>query len=311
MTGNKDENFYKCICEKYIKIKTNDMLLEENNKILYVFREDNNTYYDYLHGRCEVHEYSCYKDLFDRKIKNEIVYDLNNLKLFNEKKEWDFYLSFEELKEIGYGYMVKDNYPLIEKYIIDDEIDFYNHFSLEQLNDFEESLYLYYETDDIDTNQYGELYSKSNTPFNHNIISLSEGMIDYNDFISDYKVESYDLILDNVSEYFRENQIKNLMDYGSDGDEGLTPISSIYKELMDKLNIKYANVYTEDVSDGKYLTTITFENDSEIKIDTSAWNGIKVVVENLESICENCESLKTKSKDNVSKNDIENDISYC
>lgn len=201
----------------------------------------------------------------------------------------------------------KDNYPLIKKYIIDDEIDFYKHFSLEQLKDFETSLHLYYETDDIDTNEYGELYSKSNTTFNHNIISLSEGMIDYNDFISDYQKSSYDLILDNVSAYFRENQIKNLMDYGSDGDEGLTPISSIYKELMDKLNIKYTNVYTEDVSDGKYLTTITFENDSEIKIDTSAWNGIKVVVENIESICENYKLLK----DNISKNEIENDISYC
>lgn len=212
--------------------------------------------------------------------------------MMNENKDEKFY---------------KDNYPLIEKYIIDDEIDFYKHFSLEQLKDFETSLHLYYETDDIDTNEYGELYSKSNTTFNHNIISLSEGMIDYNDFVSDYQRSSYDLILDNVSAYFRENQIKNLMDYGSDGDEGLTPISSIYKELMDKLNIKYANVYTEDVSDGKYLTTITFENDSEIKIDTSAWNGIKVVVENIESICENYKSLK----DNISKNEIENDISYC
>ncbi len=182
---------------------------------------------------------------------------------------------------------------------------------MEQLKDFEESLHLYYETDDIDTNQWGELYSKSNTTFNHNIISLSEGMIDYNDFISDYLISNYDLLLDNVIEYFRENQIKNLMDYGSDKDEGLTPISSLYKELMAKLNIKYASVYTEDVSDGKYLTTITFKNDIEIKVDTSAWNGIKVVAENMESICENYKSLKTDLKGNINKNDIENDISYC
>lgn len=136
-------------------------------------------------------------------------------------------------------------------------------------------------------------------------------MIDYNDFVSDYQSSSYDLILDNVSAYFRENQIKNLMDYGSDGDEGLTPISSLYKELMDKLNIKYTNVYTEDVSDGKYLTTITFENDFEIKVDTSAWNGIKVVAENMESIFENYKPLEEKLKNSIAKNDIENDISYC
>ena len=49
---------------------------------------------------------------------------------------------------------------------------------------------------------------------------------------------------------------------GIDGDEGLYHLSSMYKEIMDKLGIKYSNVYTEDVSDGKYMTTITFENDS-------------------------------------------------
>lgn len=188
----------------------------------------------------------------------------------------------------------KDNYPLIKKYIIDDETDFYNYFSLEQLNDFEQSLYLYYETDDIDTSKWGELYSKSNTPFNHNIISLSEGMIDYDDFISDYKVASYDLILDNVSIYFKENQIKDLMDYGNDYDYGLTPLSSLYKEIMDKLFIKYKDVYTEDVSDGKYLTTITFENNSQIQLDTSSWNGIKVVTENMESVYEKYDKLQKK-----------------
>lgn len=91
------------------------------------------------------------------------------------------------------------------------------------------------------------------------------------------------------------------------GDEGLYHLSSLYQEIMDKLNIKYSNVYTEDVSDGKYLTTITFQNNSKIKIDTSAWNGIKVVTENVKSIYENYELLK----DNGSKNEIENDISYC
>ena len=55
-----------------------------------------------------------------------------------------------------------------------------------------------------------------------------------------------------------KNAISNLMDYGSDGDEGLYHLSSMYQEIMDKLGIKYSKVYTEDVSDGKYLTTIIF-----------------------------------------------------
>lgn len=91
------------------------------------------------------------------------------------------------------------------------------------------------------------------------------------------------------------------------GDEGLEKLSSMYQEIMDELNIKYSNIYTEDVSDGKYLTTIIFENNSKIELDTSAWNGIKVVTENIKSIYENNELLKNKDY----KNEIENDISYC
>ena len=123
-------------------------------------------------------------------------------------------------------------------------------------------------------------------------------------------ISYYDLSLSKVSEYFRENEIKNLMDYGSDGDEGLYHLSSMYEEIMDKLGIKYSNVYTEDVSDGKYMTTITFENDSSIEVDTSAWNEIKVVTENMEAIYETYESLKEKSKQNEVKNENEFDYDF-
>lgn len=99
------------------------------------------------------------------------------------------------------------------------------------------------------------------------------------------KTKIYDDIVDKVSEYFRENEIKNLMDYGSDSDEGLYHLSTMYEEILNKLNIKFSTLYTEDgISDGKYLTTIIFEDDSKINIDTSAFNGIKVVVDNIESI---------------------------
>ena len=56
------------------------------------------------------------------------------------------------------------------------------------------------------------------------------------------------------------------------------------------------------------MTTITFENDSSIEVDTSAWNGIKVIAENIESIYEYYENLKEKMKENEVKN--ENGIEY-
>lgn len=320
-----DEKFYKRICKKYVETMSKEMLLEKNNKVLHIFIEDEyielkekgkiniQNYKDYLDNNFEVYEYESYKELYDYTIKDEIIYDIQDLGLIDYDGKWDFYITFEELKKMGYGYKVEDNYPLIQKYIIEDEQDFYDYFSLEQLEEFEESLHLYYETDDIVNNRWGELYSKSNKFFNNNIIYLSEGMITYYDFVSDYKINSqthYDLIMDEVIDYFRKNEIKDLMDYGSDRDEGLTSISSLYKEIMDKLDVKYENIYTEDVSDGKYLTTVIFNENSKIEIDTSAWNGIKIVTENIESVYETYEKLQEKILEIGDKNDAEINYEY-
>lgn len=320
MSKNNNESFYKNVCIKYVGTMSKEMLFEKDDKILHIFIDDEyielkengeitvDNYTEYLDGSFEVYEYSSYKELFDITIKDEIAYDLNDLELFNEKGEWDFYISFEELRDIGYGFMVKDNYPLLEKYALPDEkiFEFFDHFSLEQLEDFNESLRLYYETEDITVDEANELYSKENNLFNSDIIRLSEGLINYNDFILENDIQPktiYDCSLNKVIEYFSENKIKNLMDYGSDKDEGLYHLSSMYEEIMDKLNIKYDNVSTRDKegSDGIFITTISFEDKSELEIETSAWNGIKIVVENVKNIYENYEILSEK----VNENEIE------
>ena len=199
-------------------------------------------------------------------------------------------------------------YPLIKKYIISDKNvdDFFTHFTIEQLDHFENSLHLYFNTQDIKYNQeYGSLESTEDYDFNRGVIRLACGLITYQDFIDDYGIDKSnysEVILSKVIDYFREHKIKNLMEYGNDYDEGLYHLSSLYKELMDKLNIKYMYVSTEDISDGKYLTTITFEDNSEIKLDTDAFNGIKVVSQNVDSIYEH---INRKSKGNEKENDIE------
>lgn len=221
---DEDEKFYKSVCEKYVGTMSKEMLLEVDNKILHIYIEDeyidlkeerkiNSTNYEqYLDGNFEVEEYYFYQDLYNSIIKDEVAYDLNDLALFDDKGNWDFYITFEELKRMGYGFMVKDNYPLIEKYIIENETDFYDYFSLDELKEFEETLHLYYETDDIETNNWGELYSKSNKYFNHNIISLSEGMISYEDFISDYKIESQ-TYYEKLQKETNENSIESEMNF--------------------------------------------------------------------------------------------------
>ena len=324
---DEDEQFCKNVCQKYIDTMSKEMLLEIDNIILHIFIEDeyinlkeegkinNQNYKEYLDEDFDVYEYDSYQELYNSVIKAEIAYDLNDLALFDENGNWDFYITFEELKKVGYGFMVKDQFPLIEKYAVPEDkiFEFFDYFSLEQLEDFEQSLNQYFNEGSIVFNEdsYDGLESKENANFNKDILRLVCGLITYEDFIEDYTEHSisyYDLSLSKVIEYFKENEIKDLMEYGSDGDEGLYHLSSMYQEIMDQLGIKYSNVYTEDVSDGKYMTTIIFKNDSSIEVDTSAWNGIKVVAENMESIYETYEKLKQKSKQNEVKN--ENEVEY-
>ena len=315
------ENDYKSICKQYVDSTSKEILLEKDDKILHVFIDDEyinlkengeineSNYTEYLDCGYNIYEYNCYKDLYDSVIYEDICQDLNDLALFNEKGNWNYYISFEELKKLGFAFMVKDQFPLIEKYAVPDEeiFDFFDYFSLEQLEKFQNTLHLYFETDDIDydENEMG-LYSKSNNDFIPNIIYLAEGNLSYEDFMLDYKTPA-DLCLSEVIKYFRENDIKDLMNYGSDRDEGLYKLSSMYKEILNNLYIYYLDVYTEDgISDGKYLTTVTFENDSKIEIDTSAWNGIKVVSDNIESIYEFYEKLREKAiKQNINEMEVE------
>ena len=321
---DEDEQFCKNVCQKYIDTMSKEMLLEIDNKILHIFIEDkyinlkeegkinNQNYKEYLDEDFDVYEYDSYQELYNSVIKAEIAYDLNDLALFDENGNWDFYITFEELKKVGYGFMVKDQFPLIENYAVPEDkiFEFFDYFSLEQLEDFEQSLNQYFNEGSIVFNEdsYDGLESKENANFNRDILRLACGLTTYEDFIEDYTEHSisyYDLSLSKVIEYFKENEIKDLMEYGSDGDEGLYHLSSMYQEIMDKLGIKYSNVYTEDVSDSKYLTTIILENDSSIQVDTSAWNGIKTVAENMESIYESYENLKEKIKPNEVKNEKE------
>ena len=106
---------------------------------------------------------------------------------------------------------------------------------------------------------------------------------------------------DVIDAYMGYNDIGNFMEYSSDSNIYTNPsFSSLYKDLMDLLNIKYINVYTNDVSDGKYVTTIEFNNEKSITIDTNAWSEIEAIKENLKSIVEYEKTIENE-KNNISK----------
>lgn len=321
-----EEKFCKSVCQKYVNTMSKEMLLETNDKILHIYIGDEfidlkekglinaSNYEQYLDGNFEVEEYKFYKELYDSAIKNNIAYDLNDLELFDENDNWAFYITFEELKQVGYGFMVKDHYPLLEKYAIpeDKKFNFYNHFTLEELDDFEDSLQKYFIEGSIIYNQYdGTLEAKEEYSFNSDILRLACGLITYKDFIDDYTehtISNFDLALPKVMSYFQENKIKNLMDYGCDSDEGLHKLSSMYKELLDKSNISYFDINTRDFegSPGKFITTISFDSNTEIEFETEAWNGIKAVTENVSSIYENYKIFN----ENLTKNEVQNDKEF-
>ena len=119
-----EELFCKKICQKYIDTMSKEMIFEHDGEILHIFIEDEYidlkekgeiskyNYLKYLDRNYEVYHYNSYKELLDRTIKDEIAYDLNDLELF-ENDKWNFYLTFEELKQLGYGFMIKEYYPLL------------------------------------------------------------------------------------------------------------------------------------------------------------------------------------------------------
>ena len=109
---DEDEQFCKSVCKKYVDTMSKEMLLEIDNKILHIFIEDeyiklkeegkinNQNYKEYLDGNFNVYEYDSYQELYNSVIKVEIVYDLNDLELFDENGNWNFYITFEELKKV-------------------------------------------------------------------------------------------------------------------------------------------------------------------------------------------------------------------
>lgn len=117
-------------------------------------------------------------------------------------------------------------------------------------------------------------------------------------------------ITDVVNTYFAEKDITNLMDYGSDRDYYIMPsLSDLYKGILSRLNIHTYNVATEDISDGKYCTTIDFDEKYSIIVDTSASNSENVVISNIISIQDEYDKfLRQKSQDEYIEVDYEEEM---
>lgn len=116
-------------------------------------------------------------------------------------------------------------------------------------------------------------------------------------------------ITDIVNTYFAEKDLTDLMEYGSDRDCYVMPsLTDLYKGILSRLNIPTYNITTEDFSDGKYETTVEFNNQYSIVIDTSAWNSENEVIANVISIQEEFKkSLEINAEDEYLETEYEED----
>ncbi len=87
--------------------------------------------------------------------------------------------------------------------------------------------------------------------------------------------------MDILTEYFLSIENLDLMEYGEDSNEGLYKLSEIYEEILNKLNIPYEYVFTDDISDGKYETKIGFMNDFTISVYSKASSSIDIIINNI------------------------------
>lgn len=125
--------------------------------------------------------------------------------------------------------------------------------------------------------------------------------------------EIWKLTVQNVNRYFTEHDINDLMNYGSDYDEGLYKLTNFYSDILDDLGINYLNIYTEDgSSSGRYVTTVIFDSVNKMNVHTYAWDGRINVTKNVFSIYSQYDELKKEINiidvNNGKIDKIQNDI---
>ncbi len=171
----------------------------------------------------------------------------------------------------------------------------------------EETNYLIKELEqNYDNEDYISLYTDSMSDF----YSVSEDIKDILDDLFDYyedKLERMEFgetnIKDVVDFYFDNKGIENLADYGADRDGEVMPtISIMYETILENLKIEYSNIFSDDVSSGKYTTIVEFDENHKIQIDTKSRYGPKDIYDNIQSINDSYkEYLKDLENEKIQK----------
>lgn len=139
-----------------------------------------------------------------------------------------------------------------------------------------------------DNEDYVSLFTHPMSGFysiNEEIKDILDDLLDYYESQLERMEFGKSNIKDVVDYYFDNKGIKNLMDYGADRDGEVMPtISSMYETILENLKINYSNVFSDDVSSGKYTTIIEFDENHKIQVDTKSRYGAEDIYDNVQSI---------------------------
>lgn len=170
------------------------------------------------------------------------------------------------------------------------------------------------ETDDLikeleqnyDNEDYISLFTHPMSDFysiDNNFKDLLDDLLDYYESQLERMEFGKANIKDVVDYYFDNNDIKNLMDYGADRDgEAMPTISSMYETILENLKIDYANIFSDDVSSGKYTTIIEFDQNHKIQLDTKSRYNAEDIYDNIQSVDEVYKNyLREKKMEKIQK----------
>lgn len=136
---------------------------------------------------------------------------------------------------------------------------------------------------------------RDNVSYDCREISIKVG--DYSDKFLNIELEDR-LSIDDTIKYYEEkiqpildvsddygidfNRVVPFDDFGSDEESNyMSSFSNYYKELFEKFNINVGNIYTEEISDGKYNLMV---NDVELRL--RAGDKIESVIDNIDTMLE-------------------------
>lgn len=108
---------------------------------------------------------------------------------------------------------------------------------------------------------------------------------DYSKCCGNYYVDEEEIDVEQiVNNYFEENSLTDLMDYGASDDEGLGDISEVVADCLKAIGINVEWYNADDgLGDGKY--NIAFGINGETYTDSiKAWNGADEVADIIEQI---------------------------